>query len=140
MADKNESLRLVPFNVIVAVVIAAIAISLAALAQARAIPVLGLSSTTQPVEVRIVSTEFRFSPAAVSVDAGRAVTLVLDNSGAETEHGLSLPALGFRLQASAGEIARKTFAFDKPGKYEFECDLPGHREAGMKGTLIVQGS
>ncbi|MGH6856597.1 MAG: plastocyanin/azurin family copper-binding protein [Methylocella sp.] len=26
---------------------------------------------------------------------------------------------------------------EKPGEYEFICDLPGHREAGMKGTLIV---
>jgi uncharacterized cupredoxin-like copper-binding protein len=48
-----------------------------------------------------------------------------------------VPALGFRLHAKAGEIARKNIVFDKPGEYEFSCDLPGHREAGMKGTLIA---
>jgi uncharacterized cupredoxin-like copper-binding protein len=48
-----------------------------------------------------------------------------------------LPALGFRLQVKAGEIARKNIVFEKPGEYEFTCDLPGHSEAGMKGTLIV---
>jgi plastocyanin len=26
----------------------------------------------------------------------------------------------------------------KPGKYEFYCPVPGHKQAGMKGTLTVQ--
>jgi len=26
----------------------------------------------------------------------------------------------------------------KPGTYEFYCPVPGHKEAGMKGTLTVQ--
>ena len=120
-----------PFNFI----FAAIAISLAARAQAQEI----LASLTdgKPAEVRIVSTEFKYAPALARVTAGREFTLVLDNSGAETEHGLFLPALGFRLQVKAGEIARKKAVFAKPGEYEFVCDLPGHREAGMTGTLIV---
>ena len=92
---------------------------------------------TKPAEARIVSTEFKFSPATVMVAAGRVVTLVLDNSGAETEHGLFVPALGFRLQAKAGEIVRKNTVFEKPGEYEFVCDLPGYRDAGMTGMLIV---
>jgi len=91
-----------------------------------------------PAEVRIVSTEFRFSPTTVLIAAGRAVTLVLDNRGAETEHGLFVPGLGFRLQAKSGEIARKNILVEKPGQYDYDCDLPGHRDAGMTGTLIVR--
>ncbi len=79
----------------------------------------------------------RYAPARLRVTAGRAFTLVLDNSGAETEHGLFVPAVGFRVQAKAGEIARKNTVFERPGEYEFTCDLPGHFEAGMTGTLIV---
>jgi uncharacterized cupredoxin-like copper-binding protein len=26
----------------------------------------------------------------------------------------------------------------KPGKYEFYCPVPGHKEAGMVGTLTVE--
>lgn len=90
-------------------------------------------------EVWIASTEFKFVPATVRVTAGRSVTLVLDNSQAETEHGIKLPTFGFYLIASAGQVIRKTFIFDKPGVYKFMCDLPGHQEAGMKGKLIVGG-
>jgi plastocyanin len=50
-------------------------------------------------EVWVASTEFKFGPATVRVSTGRSVTLVLDNSQAETEHGIKLPAFGFYLIA-----------------------------------------
>jgi len=88
-------------------------------------------------EVWVASTEFKFVPATVRVIAGHSVTLVLDNRQAETEHGINLPAFGFYLMARRGQVTRKTFIFNKPGEYEFMCDLPGHQEAGMTGKLIV---
>jgi uncharacterized cupredoxin-like copper-binding protein len=130
MIEKHESRRVAPFKIIVAV-----AISLAVPAQAQEI--LARLDDATPAEVRIVSTEFKYTPARVRVTPGREFTLVLDNSGAETEHGIFVPALGFRLEAKAGQIARKKTVFAKPGEYEFVCNLPGHLEAGMKGTLIV---
>jgi hypothetical protein len=63
-----------------------------------------------PVEIKIISTEFRFAPGKLWAVAGREVTLVLDNSRAETEHGIFIPAFGFHLDAKAGEIARKKAA------------------------------
>jgi uncharacterized cupredoxin-like copper-binding protein len=90
-------------------------------------------------EVWIASTEFKFVPATVRVIEGSSVTLVLDNSQGETEHEVNVPAFGFYLIARGGQVTRKTLIFDKPGEYEFMCDLPGHQEAGMKGKLIVSG-
>jgi plastocyanin len=131
MLERNES----TFKIIIVIIIVAIAISFVALAQAQEVS--ASLNETEPAKVRIVSTEFKYAPAEVVVSSGRAVTLVLDNSGAETEHGLFLPAFGFRLQVNAGEIARKNILFEKPGEYEFICDLPGHSDAGMRGAVIV---
>ena len=126
------------FNFVMALALPAIA----TLSTARVVAQENLALTslndTKPAEVRIVSTEFAFAPAKVMVIAGRSVMLVLDNSGAETEHDLVVSAYGFRMQARAGETARKSTVFEKPGEYEYSCDLPGHRDAGMKGTLIVR--
>jgi uncharacterized cupredoxin-like copper-binding protein len=136
MVESKKSKRHSPFSYVMAFSLAVGAMPSVTMAQAQ-VAALEPSTETKPAEVRIVSTEFRFSPATVLVAAGRVVTLVLDNSGAETEHGLFLPALGFRLQAKAGETARKNTVFEKPGEYEFVCDLPGHHEAGMRGMLLV---
>ncbi|MCI0745971.1 MAG: cupredoxin domain-containing protein [Verrucomicrobia subdivision 3 bacterium] len=126
-----------PFNRSMAFGVAAIVLLPVVPAQAEESSSRGLVNETKPSEIRIVSTEFKYAPSKVRIAVGRTATLVLDNSGAETEHGLYVPAFGFRLQAKAGEIARNTFIFDKPGQYDFICDLPGHREAGMKGTLTI---
>jgi plastocyanin len=131
MADLWETRRHGRFHLIIA------ALALVAAVQARAEGAPAPLGEVPPAEIKIVSTEFKYSPAKVWVAAGREVTLVLDNSGAETEHGIIIPAFGFRLTAMAGEIARKTAVFDAPGEYEFSCDLPGHREMGMRGVLIV---
>ncbi len=134
--ESKKSERCSLFSYIMAFSLAVVAMPSVIRAQAQ-VAALDPSNETKLAEVRIVSTEFRFSPATVLVSAGRVVTLVLDNSGAETEHGLFLPALGFHLQAKAGETAHKNTVFEKPGEYEFVCDLPGHQEAGMTGTVIV---
>ena len=137
MTQGTESGRLSSFIFFMPFVLAAFGIMSAARAQAQEITGPVASNEAKFLEVIIVSTEFKYVPAKVQVPAGRAVTLVLDNSRAETEHGIVLPAFNFRLEVKAGEIARKSILIDKPGEYEFSCDLPGHREAGMKGTLIA---
>ena len=43
---------------------------------------------------------------------------------------------GFKLQANSGNSAQLKVNL-KPGKYTFYCDIPGHRAAGMEGTLTV---
>jgi plastocyanin len=117
--------------------LAAIAVSLAARAQTQELTASLAPQLATPFEIKIISTEFKYSPAGVLGAAGHAVTIILDNSGAETEHGIFVPAIGFRLKAKPGEITRQTAVFDEPGEFEFSSDLPGHREAGMKGLLIV---
>lgn len=85
----------------------------------------------------IASTEFNFAQPSTPIVAGHPVTIVLNNSQGETEHAILVPALRLRILARAGEVVKKDYTFEKPGEYEFVCDLPGHEEAGMKGKLSV---
>jgi plastocyanin len=114
MLEMKKSGRRSPFIFMMAFSLAAVAMPSVTRAQAQ-VAAIEPSNEIKPAEFRIVSTEFRFSPATVLVAAGQTVTLVLDNSGAETKHGLFVPSLGFRLQAKAGEIARKNILVEKPG-------------------------
>jgi uncharacterized cupredoxin-like copper-binding protein len=37
-----------------------------------------------------------------------------------------------------GQAGTLEFTPTKPGTYEFICTVPGHKEAGMVGALIVK--
>jgi plastocyanin len=43
---------------------------------------------------------------------------------------------GFKLEASSGKSDELKVNL-KPGKYTIYCDIPGHREAGMEGTITA---
>jgi plastocyanin len=88
--------------------------------------------------VAVVATDLRFAPTTVTVTAGIAVNLTLVNDG-RVFHDLTVPALGFVLDADPGERASGSLTVDEPGTYTFECSVPGHAEAGMQGTLVVEG-
>jgi nitrite reductase (NO-forming) len=40
--------------------------------------------------------------------------------------------------ARPGQTSSIRFVIDRPGTYRFLCTVPGHAEAGMTGTLIVE--
>lgn len=44
----------------------------------------------------------------------------------------------FEVEIEAGKTAEIRFTPKKPGTFELGCHLPGHYEAGMKGTLVVK--
>ncbi len=99
----------------------------------------GGSVSELSTDVKLVATEFKYEPAVVRVPAGREITITLENRGA-IEHDLHIPAFGVHLVPRPGQTVKAAFRADKPGTYEFECTIPGHKEAGMKGQLVVVGA
>jgi nitrite reductase (NO-forming) len=89
-------------------------------------------------DVKLVATEFKYDPAIVRVPVGKEITITLENKGA-IEHDLHIPAFNVHLAPKPGRTEKATFRADKPGTYDFECTIPGHKEAGMKGQLVVVG-
>ncbi|MBI4492948.1 MAG: multicopper oxidase domain-containing protein [Chloroflexi bacterium] len=94
------------------------------------------ASAPPPTEVRLGVAEWKFDRSTFQLPAGRPVTLVLENTG-HLEHDLNVAALGVHLVVQPGQAAQQTLNLERAGTYEFECSLPGHKEAGMKGTLTV---
>jgi uncharacterized cupredoxin-like copper-binding protein len=103
-----------------------------------------------------------YSPSTFEVKAGVPVELTFVNEG-ELEHDFSIleipvesvsepeamsaehememgaaamdPAL--HVAAEPGATGHMTFTPTQPGSYEFYCTVPGHKDAGMVGTMTV---
>jgi plastocyanin len=79
--------------------------------------------------------EFVFDPATLSVPADEEVTIEVVNSGT-VEHDFTLDEAGVKIPTPATETASGSFTV-AAGTYTFYCSVPGHREAGMEGTLTA---
>jgi plastocyanin len=83
--------------------------------------------------------QFKYEPASLTAKAG-AVSIDFTNM-APLSHNLTVASssggvLGATPTFTGGS---KTLSLTlKPGTYKFYCTVPGHRAAGMEGTLTVQ--
>lgn len=85
--------------------------------------------------IEITARSFRFEPDEISVHAGQPVTLRLTALG--DHHDLVIDAFDFHVAADQGERSEATLSAPTEGRYAFYCSVPGHRDAGMEGTLVV---
>jgi plastocyanin len=87
--------------------------------------------------VTIEATEFAYSPEDFSLPADVATELTLENKGV-VEHDIVVEELDDLelVFANAGETVTETVTI-AAGTYTFYCSIPGHRSAGMEGTLTV---
>jgi uncharacterized cupredoxin-like copper-binding protein len=80
----------------------------------------------------------KFDKTTLTAKAGK-VTIDFDNQSASVPHGIGIEGNGVDEDSDTVSGAKTSVTADlKPGKYTFYCPVPGHREAGMKGTLTVQ--
>lgn len=98
-----------------------------------------------------------FIPDRIEVRRGEQIRLTLRNNG-ELDHELVVATLEENLKhaiqmqknpdmehddPNARRLKPKTtgdilWQFTKAGEFDFSCLIPGHREAGMTGTIIVK--
>ena len=80
--------------------------------------------------------DIAFTPRKLTISANTPTVITLVNNGAAV-HNFSIDELNIRSgDLQAGET--KTVTIDAPaGTYTFYCSIPGHRSAGMVGTLTV---
>jgi plastocyanin len=83
------------------------------------------------------SNRLAFDKRLLRTTAGR-VTLILDNPS-QLAHNIVLAGRGVYVQGiTVGQYQTSTVrAILRAGRYMYFCSVPGHRKAGMDGTLIV---
>jgi|DewCreStandDraft_1066081.scaffolds.fasta_scaffold00011_113 nitrite reductase (NO-forming) len=102
-------------------------------------PQSGGGQQTPAAEVTITATEFKYEPSVINLPVGKPVAITIDNKGM-IEHDISIPGIGFKVTVPAGKKVTKVITATKAGEYPFECTIPGHKEAGMVGKVIVGGA
>ena len=86
--------------------------------------------------LEVESYEIYFEPDELSIPADTDVTVQLPNVGA-AQHNFSIDELGISVDIAPG-ATEETVINAPAGEYEYYCNVPGHKEAGMEGTLTVQ--
>lgn len=87
--------------------------------------------------INVEGSEFSFTPVAITAKPGEAIKVNFKNTGT-VEHTFVIKDLNFKLTAQPGATVSGVFtAPNASGTHAINCDIAGHTEAGMLGTLTV---
>lgn len=92
-------------------------------------------SPVRPGDVSVVAQHVKFNPDDLEAEAGE-IGVTVGNLDLFW-HTFTIKALDVSVNVPVQAERRVTFSAG-PGTYEFVCAIPGHTQAGMKGTLIVR--
>lgn len=92
------------------------------------------SGSDEPLgTIEVTATDFAFDPADVQVDAPGMYEVVLKNNGSVV-HDLTIGST--KIAADPGQTSSAMVRLQE-GTVQMFCSIPGHKEAGMVGTLTV---
>ena len=113
-----------------------------------------LARATAEAAIAIELRDIAFSEDVLTIEAGKVVELAISNAGS-LRHDFTIERVPADVSASGqqkrgkfdvyvdlkqGQSATLLLRVTEPGEYTFFCSVPGHRSAGMEGTLVVSGS
>lgn len=94
------------------------------------------SPSSSANEVTIAAEDIKFDKTELKIPANTDVKVTLENKGM-LQHDWAVDELNVMIDIlDAGEKGSVTVNADA-GEYEYYCTVPGHKEAGMVGKLIV---
>jgi plastocyanin len=86
-------------------------------------------------EIKVSARSYAFAPKTLDVQAGEDVAIVLHSL--DQIHDFTIEGKGLIVTVDGGKTAKGGFRLAKPGTYTFFCSIPGHRAAGMEGTITA---
>lgn len=93
-----------------------------------------VNSLAQKLEVktvRITARKFEFMPGEVTLQAG--VPVILELSSEDVTMGFDAPGLNLHAEIVPGKVTRLALTPDKPGSFDYICDIfcgEGHEDMG----------
>lgn len=87
------------------------------------------------IETTVTAYDIYFEPPVLTIPANTGVKVELPNEGV-IPHNFSIDALDISVHIQPGET-QEVVINAPPGTYEYYCDMPGHEQAGMVGTLTI---
>ena len=90
-----------------------------------------------PKVITIHARRFSYTPSTVTLRRNEPV--VLELIADDREHGFDLPELNLEADLLPGRPVRLPLTPDKPGRFEFHCDVfCGSGHEGMTGEIVVE--
>ena len=103
----------------------------AEMAQSRSTPV---SAAAEAIVIGMY--DIYFEPDRVRMPANTDVRFVFENRGA-APHNFEIKERDISIDVAPGETAEAVINLP-PGTYKFICNVPGHKQVGMNGALVVE--
>ncbi|HEY7106535.1 MAG TPA: plastocyanin/azurin family copper-binding protein [Acidimicrobiia bacterium] len=91
-------------------------------------------------QIDVDARSFKFTPDTIDVKAGENIAIALHSE--DQTHDFVIEGKGSMpttkvVEVQGGKTATGGFSIAQPGTYTFYCSIPGHRAAGMVGTITV---
>ena len=124
--------------------LAPIGATLGTLLMLMALPACGGGSSAQPAgSTKVTFSDFKFDPKSISVSGGKVVLYLVNSGSTGHDFVITKDAAGKEVVSKSSLVAAgdtSAFTVDNiaPGSYFFRCDVPGHADSGMTGTLSVK--
>jgi plastocyanin len=96
----------------------------------------GGAPTANARTVDIEASNFHFAPGRIEIGTGKEIALTLTSE--DGPHDFAVDGLGLVADVSGGGTTTHRLRIDTPGTYTFFCTIPGHRDGGMEGSLVVK--
>jgi glucose/arabinose dehydrogenase/plastocyanin len=103
----------------------------AEIAQSRSTPV---SAAAEAIVIGMY--DIYFEPDRIRMPANTDVRFVFENRGA-APHNFEIKERDISIDVAPGETAEAVINLP-PGTYKFICNVPGHKQVGMNGALVVE--
>jgi plastocyanin len=98
----------------------------------------GASAASNADMTVVMKDTMQFEPETITLAPGEQITINLENDGS-IKHNFSIDESDVDESLDPKKAADISFtAPSEAGEYKIYCDVPGHEQAGMVGTLIVE--